>query len=154
AALISFDVPDAAEWTLDELGLFETERLRGAARAIIGTFKGLLTGLGVTFIYLLFIVAERESIRHRLIRAFGEQQGQQLLTIAPTVNRSIPPFLAVKTFTGLVAALVSVLVLAGYGVDFYVLWGFLIFLFNYIPYIGSLVAIGLPITLSFLMLDI
>src|SRR5262245_12893021 len=152
--LISFDVPNAAEWTLDELGLFETERLRGAARAVIGTFKGLLTGLGVTFIYLLFIVAERESIRHRLIRAFGERRGQHLLSMVASINRSISQYLAVKTFTGLVAALLSVLVLAGFHVDFYVLWGFLIFLFNYIPYIGSLVAIGLPITLGFLMLDI
>jgi AI-2 transport protein TqsA len=152
--LISFEVPNAAEWTLDELGLFDAERVRGAARAIIGTFKGLLTGLGVTFIYLLFIIAERESIQHRLIRAFGEKRGQHLLSMAASINRSISQYLGVKTFTGLVAALLSMLVLAGFGVDFYILWGFLIFLFNYIPYIGSLVAIGLPIALSFLMLDV
>jgi AI-2 transport protein TqsA len=152
--LASFDVPNAAEWTLDELGLFDAEALRRAARAMIGTFKGLLTGLGVTFIYLLFIVAERESIRHRLIRAFGERRGQKLLSMAASINRSISQYLAVKTFMGLVAAVLSVLVLAGFGVDFYILWGFLIFLFNYIPYIGSLVAIGLPIALSFLMLNV
>ena len=37
-----------------------------------------------------------------------------------------------------------------FGIKFPVLWGFLAFLFNYIPYIGSLAAITLPIILSVL----
>ena len=39
---------------------------------------------------------------------------------------------------------------AAFGVEFAVMWGVLIFRFNFIPYLGSLVAVSLAIVLSFL----
>src|SRR5439155_7433093 len=80
-------------------------------------------------------------------------QGNNVIAVAGSINRAITQYLAVKTFSGAMAALLSVAVLAAFGVDFYILWGFLIFLFNYIPYLGSLAAVGMPIVLSFLQLE-
>src|SRR5438445_1948146 len=151
--LVSFDVPDAENWTLREAELFNVETIKSTVRTMIGTFTGLFAGLAVTFVYLLFLVAERESIRQRLVRAFGAKQGHNVIEVAGSINRAITQYLAVKTFSGAMAALLSVVVLAAFGVDFYILWGFLIFLFNYIPYLGSLVAVGMPIVLSFLQLE-
>ena len=44
----------------------------------------------------------------------------------------------------LLTGVLSYLVLLLLGVDFPILWAFIIFLFNYIPYVGSLVATLLP----------
>jgi predicted PurR-regulated permease PerM len=38
-------------------------------------------------------------------------------------------------------------VLLAFGVDYAILWGILTFLANYIPYLGSLVAVALPVLL-------
>ena len=44
-------------------------------------------------------------------------------------------------------------VLLVFGVDFAILWAILIFLLNFIPYLGSLVALAPPILLAFLQFD-
>ena len=49
-----------------------------------------------------------------------------------------------KTLVSISTGLMSYFALIIIGVDFPVLWAFIIFLFNYIPYIGSLVATLLP----------
>ena len=59
-------------------------------------------------------------------------------------------YIARKTFVSALQGLLSFAVLAAFGVEFAVLWGALIFLFNFIPYLGRLVAVSLPIALSFL----
>ena len=60
----------------------------------------------------------------------------------------------IKTvFSGLRIAAVSTIVLASFGVDFWILWGILTFLANFIPYVGSLAAMIPPILLTFLQYD-
>ena len=44
----------------------------------------------------------------------------------------------------LITAVISYFIMLAIGVDFPVLWAFIIFILNYIPYIGSLVASLLP----------
>jgi AI-2 transport protein TqsA len=56
----------------------------------------------------------------------------------------IPPKLAVP----------AMLVLWSFDVRHVVLWGTLTFLANFIPYLGSLIACGLPILFGFLTLDL
>ncbi len=122
--------------------------------AAVGTFGDFFTGLAVTFVYLIFVTAEHVSFPERLRLAFGETQGTQVLAVVESINRAIFEYLSVKTFISFLAGVFSMAVLAVFGVDFYITWGLLIFLLNFIPYIGSLVAIAPPIALSFLQLDL
>jgi AI-2 transport protein TqsA len=151
--MTAFKVEGAAHMSIRELGIFGDVRSAvDALRGAVGTFTGFFAGLAVTFVYLVFLIAEKMSLKQRLARAFGERHATNMLTIADTVNRAVTQYLAVKTFGGLLAAVLSVIVLVGFGVDFAILWGFLMFLLNYIPYLGSLVA-ALPIGLAFLQLE-
>lgn len=122
-------------------------------RAIVGTFVDFFTGMAVTFVYLIFLVAERYSFPQRLVLAFGEKEGNRVLNIVDTINLAIGEYLGVKTLISFLAGVLSFIVLWVFGIDFFVMWGILIFVLNYIPYLGSLVAIALPIALSFLHKD-
>ncbi|MBK7650885.1 MAG: AI-2E family transporter [Flammeovirgaceae bacterium] len=53
-------------------------------------------------------------------------------------------YITLKTYVSLLTGVLSYVVLIIIGVDYAFLWAFLIFLFNYIPYIGSLIATVLP----------
>jgi predicted PurR-regulated permease PerM len=53
----------------------------------------------------------------------------------------------------MVAGLLTTVVLLIFGVDFAFTWGALAFLFNYIPYLGSLIATLLPILLALVQFD-
>ena len=129
------------------------ERLAQALRATIVPFLDVLTWMFIVFIYLVFLIAEKVTFPDRLRLAFGDEQGGRIIAIVNSINQAIAEYIAVKTFVSVVAGLASYLVLAVFGVDFAILWGILIFLFNYIPYLGSLLAVTLPIMLSFVQLE-
>src|SRR5262249_45690810 len=74
----------------------------------------------------------------------------EIMAVAGSINRAVHDYIALKTFVSLLQGGLSFAVLAAFGVEFAAMWGGLIFLLNFIPYIGSLVAVSLPILLSFL----
>jgi len=117
------------------------------------TLLHFVTGMFLVFIYLAFLLAERANLPQRVRRALGEAGAGQVLEIIASINLAIAEYISVKTFVSALAGLISYVVLWVFGVDFAALWGILIFLFNYIPYLGSLVAVALPIALSFVQFD-
>ena len=60
------------------------------------------------------------------------------------MNNSIKRYLTVKTFASFLTALLSYLALMLIGVKYPLLWAFIIFTFNFIPYVGSFAATLLP----------
>lgn len=62
-------------------------------------------------------------------------------------------YVIIKSQMSLLTGLVSYFILLAFGVDFPVLWAFLIFLLNYIPYVGSVIASLLPSAFAVLQLQ-
>jgi predicted PurR-regulated permease PerM len=122
-------------------------------QAAVGQFLDFLVWMFVVFIYLIFVLAERVGFPDRLRRAFGDVHGRYVLGIVESINLAISQYIAVKTFVSFLAGVASFVVLAVFGVDFAVMWAILIFLLNFIPYLGSLLATALPILLSFVQFD-
>jgi predicted PurR-regulated permease PerM len=146
-------VPDIDDWHIRNLVTFDIgpdSRVRNVFRAAVGNFLEFLTATFVVFLYLIFLLAERVSLPGRLGRAFGEARATEIMTVVESINRSIHDYIFLKTFVSVLQGFLSFVVLAVFGVEFAVMWGVLIFLFNFIPYIGSLVAVSLPIVLSVL----
>jgi predicted PurR-regulated permease PerM len=150
---LPFEVPDLENWHVRNLVTFDIgpdSRIRNVFRAAVGNFLEFLTATFVVLIYLIFLIAERVSLPGRVARAFGETQAKEIMAVVEAINRSVHDYIALKTFVSFLQGFLSFVVLAAFGVDFAVMWGVLIFLFNFIPYIGSLVAVSLPVLLSFL----
>jgi AI-2 transport protein TqsA len=53
-----------------------------------------------------------------------------------------------KTFVSAVVAIASWIIIRLIGIDFAEFWAVLIFIFNFIPYVGSFVAVLLPVLLT------
>jgi predicted PurR-regulated permease PerM len=141
---------------LHELPMFQrnsAERLAQTMQATLGPFVDFVTWMFIVFIYLVFVSAERVMFPQRVRLALGDEQGARVLAVIDSINRAISEYIAVKTLVSVIAGVASYVVLALFGVDFAAMWGILIFLLNYIPYLGSLVAVSLPILLSFVQLE-
>src|SRR5262245_54324865 len=150
---LPFAVPDPENWHVRNLLTFDIgpdSRVRNVFRAAVGNFLEFLTATFVVLIYLVFLIAERVSLPGRVARAFGEARAREVMAVVEAINRAVHDYLALKTLVSFLQGLLSFAVLAAFGVEFAVMWGVLIFLFNFIPYLGSLVAVSLPIVLSFL----
>lgn len=112
----------------------------------------LETGLFVVF-YLLFILISAARMPTRVLRAFGDDQAEQILSIGRGIATSISQYVKVKTAVSFGMAAVSAAILWYYGVHYWQLWAFLFFALNYITYIGSLFACVPPIVMAFLQFD-
>jgi AI-2 transport protein TqsA len=150
---LPFAVADPDNWHIRNLlkvDIGPDSHVGKVLRAAVGNFLEFLTATFVVLIYLIFLIAERVSLPGRVARAFGEARAKEVMAVVEAINHGVHDYIALKTFVSFLQGFLSFAVLAAFGVDFAVMWGVLIFLFNFIPYIGSFVAVSLPIALSFL----
>jgi AI-2 transport protein TqsA len=126
------------------------ENLIAPAVAAFGRLRDSIAWAALVFLFVLFLIAEKVSFPRRLDLALGDQQGDRILRVVESINQAIGQYIAVKTLASAMAGFLSYAVLALLEVELAASWGILIFMLNYIPYVGSLIACALPIILSFL----
>ena len=129
------------------------DHVMGFAQSGLRALSHFLSQIFVVVIYLLFIVAERAGVRQRAVQAFRPDQVRRMQELVERVNTSITQYLVVKTLMSLLSGLAAWIVLVAFGVDYAVVWGLITFLFNYIPYLGSIVATTLPVLLSLVQFE-
>lgn len=105
---------------------------------------GALLEAATAGLYLLFIMLESARFPKRVRSAYPREQAEEILDIAGAINSAIISFIRAKVFSGLILAVIVWLILGIAGVKFSFLWAMLTFLCNFIPYIGSVIAYGLP----------
>ncbi|MCB9257016.1 MAG: AI-2E family transporter [Chitinophagales bacterium] len=104
----------------------------------------------LVLLYLLFILLESASFSKKLQSIYPKSKDQSNLNfILENIDKSMSSYISLKTVTSLITGFLSYLALKIIGVDFAFFWAFLIFLLNYIPTIGSLLATGFPVLLAF-----
>src|SRR5438128_5913767 len=82
----TLDLEDADKMSVRDLGVWsDPASAMDALRTAVGTFTNFFAGLAVTFVYLIFLIAEQFSLKQRLARGFGERHAGNVLRIAETV---------------------------------------------------------------------
>jgi len=114
-----------------------------------GMLIGLQKALANTFLVLfmmIFILLESSTfpIKIRKVVSASEPALQSFTAFADSLNR----YLVIKTIMSLLTGVFVAIWLAILGVDFAIMWGFVAFLLNYIPAIGSALASVPPILLA------
>jgi AI-2 transport protein TqsA len=100
--------------------------------------------LVLIIIYVIFLLLEQQSFEKKYEAFFSNPvQYQRGMQILERINDSVKTYLTVKTFASFLTGGLSYLGLKLIGVDFAAFWAFLIFLLNFIPSIGSIIATGL-----------
>ncbi len=118
---------------------------------LASTLSGLFSKTFMILIYLLFIFLETDSIKTKFDVLFpNADKKQKVLAIWTKIETSLSSYFRVKTLMSLLTGFLSYLVLLAIGVDSAIFWAFLIFLLNYIPTIGSLIATVFPAVFSLL----
>jgi AI-2 transport protein TqsA len=110
----------------------------------LGPFVSFMSSLLLVFFFMIFILAGRGRLFHKIGLAFPPDQAQTLARAAARIDREIQRYLAVKTLTNLAIGLLVGVILAALGVRFAVLFGVLAVLVNYVPTLGSIVSVALP----------
>ncbi len=105
------------------------------------SLSGILSKSMMILIYLLFILLETGSFKLKIDALFPQKDNKEkFMATLQKVELSLAGYFRVKTMMSLLTAFLSFLVLYFVGVKSPIFWAFLIFILNYIPTIGSLIA--------------
>ncbi|HPE76330.1 MAG TPA: AI-2E family transporter [Draconibacterium sp.] len=117
-----------------------------------GIFTGILTALTGIFsnavtisLYLLFLILEEKMFPAKFKAMYASKsEYEKVKNIIGKIDKSIINYIALKTVISLITGVLSYFTLLFIGVDAPAFWAFLIFILNFIPNIGSLIATGFP----------
>jgi predicted PurR-regulated permease PerM len=130
-----------------------TARLQAIASSLVNVAAGFLAEALVVGFYLIFLLIEVRHFPRRVQTGFAAEQADRVLAIGGSISRAMTYYVRAKALASLVTALPVVAILRAFGVPFPGMWGVLVFIGNFIAYVGSLVAFALPILLAFLELE-
>jgi AI-2 transport protein TqsA len=119
--------------------------VRPILSGLVNSLSSMLGSIILIVIYIVFLLLE-ESLFSKKLKILAKQSAgeQDFADILQKVNTAISSYVNIKTLISLLTGVMSYIVMLVIGVDFPVLWAFIIFLFNFIPYVGSFVATFLP----------
>ncbi|MDD3283035.1 MAG: AI-2E family transporter, partial [Candidatus Cloacimonetes bacterium] len=101
-------------------------------------------------IFLMFIVAQDGSLNRRLNKVLSEDDRMRTSNTLGNIQLQIQRYLLTKTIISLCTAILGMVLMMLFKVDFVLVCGILLFVMNFIPNIGSIIASGIPILISFL----
>ncbi len=102
------------------------------------------------YIFVLFLLLERQSLIPKLKVAIPSRKGMKLAVLFERVNRQISKYLLLKALISMATGLLFYLAALATGLDFAVMWGVLAFVLNFIPSIGSIIITVMTIIMAIL----
>ena len=108
----------------------------------------MLSDVMIILITLMFLLFERSTFLPKVSVALDNEKGQKLSALLGKINKQIAKYLTLKTIISLATGICFYLTALVTGLDFALLWGFLAFILNFIPTIGSIVVTGMTILMA------
>ena len=141
-------VGDLTQW----LGAEQSAKLKQAIMSIdltrrvagvVSSAQSFVVSFLLILAYVGFLFVESAYMRQKVVAMFpDETRASEVSAILAAVSESVRRYIWIKTVVSTLTAVASYVVLRALGIDFAATWALLIFLLNYIPNIGSIVAVS------------
>jgi len=115
-----------------------------------GSFIDFFVKLLLTIAFLVFIMLDLEDLSKRFKAILSDDDFHLSEHITQKMTVQINKYIVNKTAISLATGLLSMIFIAIFGIDFVVVSGLLIFILNFIPNIGSIIASSFPIIICFI----
>lgn len=118
---------------------------------LLSTLRSLANGLvefAVIFGFALMILAGKYGLARKLLRAFPHKRAKKIVMVLQRIDVDLRKYIGVKSLASLLVGVGTGAVLALFRVDFAIVLGFLTFVLNFVPYLGSLICLILPFLLA------
>lgn len=111
--------------------------LTGALTSIIGNF-------GLILVYTIFLLLEYRTFDDKL-HAFvsSNKKFKSVMTTIEKIRKDVGTYAKVKVVSSIFTGAIAYAILKAIGVDFAAFWGLIVFVLNFIPTIGSAIAVAL-----------
>ncbi len=114
-------------------------------QGILASLTSFVGNIFLVIIYVVFLFLEEVSLSKKSKMIFSDPKRiDRMKKLTQQIYSSTNQYVTLKTYVSLLTGAFSYIILLLYGVDYAFLWAFIIFLLNFIPYIGSFIATFLP----------
>jgi predicted PurR-regulated permease PerM len=122
--------------------------------SIAGAIMAITGNAGLVAIYIAFLLMEERYFSIKLCIMFPDlEHRRKIEKMLQDIQIQIRQYLYVKTLVSALTGIISYAILVWVGVDYAPFWALLIFMLNFIPTIGSLIAVLLPTALALVQFD-
>jgi AI-2 transport protein TqsA len=130
----------------DLMAQINLQRLFGSLLASVGS---IVVTFVVVFLYATFLLVERRAFETKLAN-LSDDPGRvaRIREVIEAINQRIGSYLALKTLLSLLLGLVSYGVMRLFGLEFAALWAVLTAFLNFVPYVGSVLGVVLPVLMA------
>ena len=129
--------------------LFSEMDISTALSHLAVAVTGIAGNTGIIFVYVLFLFLEQKSFHQKMQALVGkEERRRDLYGFIQHIESDIRMYIGIKVLTSGLTGVLSYVVMRLVGLDFAGFWAVLIFVFNFIPTIGSIVATIFPTILA------
>ena len=147
AKLASFGLNvDVAQWREG----FNPSALLGFAGSTLASFGNMMTNAFLILLTVVFILAEEVGFGDKI--KLANSNYHKTLAALNRFTVAVNRYMAIKTGLSLLTGFVVLCWLWVLGVEYFVLWGMLAFLLNFVPTLGSILAAIPPVLLALIQL--
>ena len=131
--------------------MLEEVNVRAAINFILDPLTAVASNIFIIIFYVSFLLLERATIRKKIEALVRDPVREKNIAMTlDEIEHKIRKYISIKIFISLITAGFSYLVMAYLGIDFAAFWAVLLFLLNFIPYVGSIIAVAFPVLLTLL----
>ncbi len=122
---------------------------------VFWALTSIFSSTGIIFFYTLFILLEYRYFHDKLILSItNEEKRTSIRETIIKIKTDTKAYFIIKTTVSLITAWLSYIVMLMFSLDFAIFWAFLIFILNFIPSVGSIIALIFPISIALIQEDI
>lgn len=121
--------------------------ITGFAKTALSSAGQTISTLVLTVFLSLLMQLEAPVWREKIVITLGRERCRIAVEAVAAIAQQFRRYLVVSSVLGLITGALYIGWLSLFGVDLVLLWGFLAFLLNYVPVVGSVVAGALPVLL-------
>ena len=115
----------------------------------VGSFLTFIGYVVLVLIFIIFMLSGQFNIGQKLKLAFETHRAKVISDVIEGIQSRVRTYLVAKILISAMTAFLGVIIIILFGVDFVVVAGVLLFILNFIPNIGSIIASLFPVLICF-----
>ena len=124
---------------------FQEFSLSGLINKVIAAFSAIFGNLIQIFLYVLFLLIDQQFFNAKLNALFPKKENRYKAEhILTSISKGVRTYISITTIISLITGLLTYIICEAFSLQGAVLWGFIAFVLNFIPTIGSIIAVLIP----------
>lgn len=117
---------------------------------ILSALTSISSSIWTILFYTIFILLESIYFEKKLeLMIWDIWKREEIKQVLKKIEEDVKWYFFIKTFVSFLTAFISYIIMYSFWLNFAAFWALLIFILNFVPNIGSIIAVLFPILLSF-----